>query len=139
MNHTGRCYRTSLYGPSISEEYAAGEAARRLLLDDEGNYRGDNSAVFLDICVSDNDVNAPKHFIKEQHDIIGDASDGLAEHFPDIDHVIKDCSNELYRIREKDPSFKGVNLLENNRIRAIMADVIVLEIYPVRLKVSKLI
>ena len=124
MKHKGRCYRNSKHGPSVSEEYAATEAGRRLLFDDDGNYRGDYSAVFLDVVVSDNDVRAPENFIKEQHSIIGDASAGLAKHIPDIGHVIKDCNNELYCIRERDPSFRGVNLLENNRIRAIMSDVL---------------
>ncbi len=124
MQHRGKCYRTSMFTPAILEDYAASEAARRLILDDDGNYRGDDSAVFLDIVVSDNDVNAPTNFIQAQCDIIGDAANDLAEHIPDIGHVIKDCNNELYRIRDKEPSFRGINLLENSRIRAIMADVL---------------
>ena len=124
MAHRGRCYKNTTHGVSVSEEYAAIEAGRRLLLDDNGDYRGDDSAVFLNVVVSDNDVNAPTNFIREQYEIIGEAAEGKAEHIPDIGHVIKDCNNELYRLRERDPSFRGVNLLENSRIRAIMADVL---------------
>ena len=124
MRHRGRCYRNSPHHPSVSEGFASTEAGRQLIFDEYGEYRGEDSAVFLDVVVSDNDVNAPRNLIREQHDIIGEPADGIAEHIPDIGHVIKDCNNELYRIREKDPSFRGVNLLENNRIRAIMADVL---------------
>lgn len=124
MAHAGRCYRNSKYSPAVSEEYAAIEAGRRLILDDDGNYRGDDSAVFLDVIVADNDVRAPSNLIKAQHDIMGDVTDGLAEHIPDIGHVIKDCNNELFHMREKDKSFRGANLLENKRIRAMMADVL---------------
>lgn len=123
MQHEGICYRNTIHGPAVSEEYAATEAARRLLFDDAGNFRGEDSAVFLDVVVADNDVRAPSNLIKEQHSILGEPASGRAEHIPDIGHVIKDCNNELFGIREKDPSFKGVNLLQNERIRAIMGDV----------------
>ena len=89
-----------------------------------GAYRGDDSAVFLDIVVSDNDIRAPAKPIKEQHGIIVSAVDKIAEHIPDIGHVIKDYNNELYRIREKDPSFRGATLLANDWIRVIMSDVL---------------
>lgn len=96
MKHAGMCFRNTKFGPAVSEEYAAIEAGRRLMYDDDGKYRGDDSAVFLDLVVADNDVRAPNNLIKEQHDIIGKAADGVAEHIPDIGHVIKDCNNELY-------------------------------------------
>ena len=95
MKHKGRCYRNSPCGPAVLEEYAAVKAGRRLLLDDEGNYRGDDSAVFLDIFVADNDVRAPMNLIKEQFDVIEDHAEDVAEHIPNIGHVIKDCNNEL--------------------------------------------
>ena len=124
MKHRGKCYQNTKIGPACSEEYAALEAGRRLLLDDTGAYRGDNFAVFLDIVVSNNDVRAPAKLIKEQHGIISSVVDKIAEHIPDIGHVIKVYNNELYRIREKDPSFRGATLLANDRIRVIMSDVL---------------
>jgi len=74
--------------------------------------------------VSNNDVRAPAKLIKEQHGIIGSAANKIAEHIPDIGCIIEDCNNELYRIRENDPSFRGAKLLANDRIRAIMSDVL---------------
>ena len=37
MAHAGTCYRNSKHSPAVSEEYAATEAGRRLILDDDGN------------------------------------------------------------------------------------------------------
>lgn len=122
--HKGFCHRTSKHGPAVAEEYSAADAARQLLLgNDDGEYIGDDLAIFADITVGDNDVRTPKEFIAEQQRIIGPEVEGIAEHMPDIGHVIKDCSNNFYKIRDTDPSFRGKDLLENARIRAIMGDV----------------
>ena len=105
------------------EEYAAAEAGRRLLIDDTGVFRSDDTAVFLDEITTDNDTRGPSNFIKEQNRIIGESSDCLAEQLPDGGHVMKNCSNAFYKIRKNDPSFGGSNLLENTRIKAIVSDI----------------
>ena len=65
----------------------------------------------------------PTNFIAEQNRIIGPVSNGLAEHVPDIGHVLKNCSNGIYDIKKKDSSFSGKNLLENTRIKAFIVDI----------------
>ena len=61
MEHEGHCFRNSSAGPAGAEEKQAVEAARRLLLDDDGNYRGDNKAVFLYEVCADNDTRGMYH------------------------------------------------------------------------------
>lgn len=56
MEHEGKCYRNSKNGPAVSEEYSCVEAGRRLLLDENGNIRPDEEAVFLCKLTSDNDT-----------------------------------------------------------------------------------
>jgi len=56
MKHEGKCYRNSKHGPAISEEYACVEAARRLLIDENGVIRPDDEAVFLCKITTDNDT-----------------------------------------------------------------------------------
>ncbi len=55
IEHKGDCYRNSISGTAGAEEKQAVEAARRLLLDDDGNYRGNDEAVFLYEVCADND------------------------------------------------------------------------------------
>mmetsp|Transcript_12688 Transcript_12688/g.27557 ORF Transcript_12688/g.27557 Transcript_12688/m.27557 type:complete len:533 (-) Transcript_12688:47-1645(-) len=56
MEHDGQCWRNNNTGPAGSEERQCGEAARRLLYDDAGEYRGDDEAVFLNEVCADNDT-----------------------------------------------------------------------------------
>ena len=56
MQHEGKCYRTCNVGPASAEERQAVEAARLLLYDDKGEYRGDDEAIFLCKVCSDNDT-----------------------------------------------------------------------------------
>ena len=42
----------------------AKDTAKQLLLDGNGNYRGDETAVFLYRLYADNDTRSPKNFIK---------------------------------------------------------------------------
>ena len=65
----------------------------------------------------------PKKYIAEQNRLLGPALDDLAQHVPDIGHVLKNCSNGLYGIKKNDTSFSGKNLLENARIKAFIVDV----------------
>ena len=84
LEHTGTCHLCGKHGPASSEEHMAKDAARNLLLDKDGNYRGDDTAVFLSKVHSDNDTRAPNNFIQTQNDIIGLDVDKLAEHHPDM-------------------------------------------------------
>ena len=72
---------------------------------EKGKYRGDDVSVFGRRVHSDNDTRAPTKMIKVQNEIIGEAADGIAEHRPDIGHIIKNTSGEFFGIREKDSSF----------------------------------
>ena len=75
------------------------------------------------IVTSDNDTRAPYRFIREQNLLIGTAADNLAEHLPDKGHVMKCKNNALFKIRQDDKSFSGVNLLSNLRIKSIVSDI----------------
>eukprot|EP00562_Extubocellulus_spinifer_P035642 CAMPEP_0178683350 /NCGR_PEP_ID=MMETSP0699-20121125/2262_1 /TAXON_ID=265572 /ORGANISM="Extubocellulus spinifer, Strain CCMP396" /LENGTH=540 /DNA_ID=CAMNT_0020327949 /DNA_START=236 /DNA_END=1858 /DNA_ORIENTATION=+ len=72
MKHGGVCYRNSKCGPGTAEEPSAEQAAEEFLLNDAGEYRGDDTAIFLDEVVSDNDTRAPNKFIAKQAEIIGE-------------------------------------------------------------------
>lgn len=122
MKHDGKCTRSASYGPGSAEEHQAGDSGKRLLLDASGKYHGDDVAIFVDQVVADNDTRGPDNFIATQAEIIGPNADGIADHLPDIGHVIKLISNSLYKVRAVDPSFSGKDLLEPPRIRAMMAD-----------------
>ena len=122
-SHDGKCFRNSSpHGPATSETFSATEAARLLLIDEAGNLRSDETMCFADEIGADNDTSGPSNFIREQNRIIGSAADGLADHAPDGSHVMKNLSNACYSIRTKDPSFNGVGMLENLRIKAIVTD-----------------
>ena len=101
MKHKGVCYRNSKVAPAVAEEHQAVLAARDLLLDADGNYLGDDQAVFCGSIHADNDTRAPSAFIREQNAIMGVAADGLAEHTPDRGHVIKCCNNRLHKVKRR--------------------------------------
>jgi len=92
------------------------------LLNEDGTYRGDDTAVFLGRISADNDTKSPNNFIREQANIIGDAADGKAEHDPDYGHVQKGVNNGMFHIREQNPSFKGARCLSNVRIKSMHSD-----------------
>ena len=71
---------------------------------------------------SDNDTRVHNRFTSTQNEIIGHAADGIAEHRPDLGHIIKNTSGESFTLRDEDTSFCGKGLLENGRILSIMAD-----------------
>uniref|UniRef100_A0A7S2M0G8 Mutator-like transposase domain-containing protein n=1 Tax=Skeletonema marinoi TaxID=267567 RepID=A0A7S2M0G8_9STRA len=105
MQHKGKCYRNSKYGPAVAEEYTCVEAGRRLLIDENGVIRPDTDAVFLCKVTTDNDTRGVLNFITAQNKVIGQDADGKGEHIPDNGHSLKDCSNSLYEIRSKDKSY----------------------------------
>ena len=55
MQHEGQCYRCGTCGPANAEEHMAADAARQLLLKDDGTYRGDDTAIYLQKNFADND------------------------------------------------------------------------------------
>ena len=97
--------------------------ARELLLDGKGKYVGDDVAIFAKVVSSDNDTRAPFAFIREQNQIVGPSANDLAEHLPDKGHVMKCENNALFKIRQDDKSYSGVNLLSNLRIKSIVSDI----------------
>lgn len=123
MEHKGKCYRNSNLNPASAEEHQASIAARDLVLDENGAYRGDDIAIFCLDCNSDNDTRASQAIIREQNEIMGTAADDLADHVPDLGHVLKCLSNSLFKLREVHKSLKGANCLSNLRIKAIVRDV----------------
>ena len=60
MAHKGFCYRNSTHNPASAEEYQAYDIGRSLLLDEEGNYLGDDTAIFMSEIAADNDTRGPK-------------------------------------------------------------------------------
>ena len=122
LKHKGKCYRKGKNAPASAEEPQAAEIGRGLLLNKEGQYRGDDVAVFAQRIHSDNDTRAPLKMIRTQNEIVGPAADDISEHQPDLGHTLKNVSGELYGICDKDSSFQGKGLLENGRILTIMAD-----------------
>ena len=89
----GVCHQNSKYSPAVVKEYCAAEVGKRLLLNEDDQYVGDDIAIFVDILVADNDTRYPKKFIQSQHQIIGTPADNKVEHFPYLGNTIKNCSN----------------------------------------------
>jgi hypothetical protein len=94
-----------------------------LLLDTNGNYIGDDVAIFCRCISADNDTRAPKAFIQEQCRIIGAAAVGKADHSPDKGHVMKCLSNFFFKLKEEDASLRGVHALTPVRIKMIVTDI----------------
>lgn len=92
MEHEGICYRNSKHNPASAEEYQAADIARMLLLDDEGEYLGDDVAIFMGKVAADNDTRAPKAAIREQAHIIGDAAEGLGDHDQSVSNLMDNDS-----------------------------------------------
>ena len=120
--HDGVCYRVNPWNANSAEEFQSEKAARDLLLDKDGQYLGDDEAIFCREIAADNDTRSPKRAIQMQRDIIGDVVNGVAEHNPDSGHVIKDTNNDLFATRGKDKSFNSTACLTNLRIKSIHTD-----------------
>ena len=63
MKHKGTCYRNSTLQPSSAEEHQSIEVARSLLIDSNGNYIGDEMAIFCNFISADNVTRATHAFI----------------------------------------------------------------------------
>ena len=98
MAHEGVHYKNSNLNPASVEESQSKMVSRLLLLDNLGNYIGNEVAIFGINISADNDTRAPSSFIWEQNQIIGDAADGLADYSPDRGHVMKCNNNALFSL-----------------------------------------
>ncbi len=123
MDHPGKCYRTSNYSSASAEEFQATKAAEQLLFDKDGVLRSADTCVAISQVVADSDTRGPKNAIKRQNAILGNKVDGVAKHFPDLGHVIKNSSNEFFATRNKDSSFRGRQCLTNEKIKSIHLDI----------------
>ena len=123
LTHLGTCYRNSNLAPASAEEPQSAMMARELLVDGQGKYVGDDTAVFAKakVVTSDNDTRAPYSFIRTQNEIIGTTADNVAEHLPDKGHVMKCQNNAMFKIRQEDKSYSGVHLLSNLSLSCIFA------------------
>jgi len=121
--HSGRCYRNSNLGPAVSEEYCAEEAGYELLYNSDGEYHGDEEAIYCHRTVGDGDTKGAKKLMRKQADIVGEPAEGDAEHDPDCSHFGKRINNALFSLRKGDKTFNGAGLLENSRIRVITSDI----------------
>jgi hypothetical protein len=61
--------------------------------------------------------------MQAQISIIGDATEGLVQGLPSIEHWIKTVSNTLYKLSSSNASLRCVGLLTPVRIKAIVCDI----------------
>ena len=94
--------------------------ARELLVNAKGEYVGDDTAIFAKVVTSDNDT--PFSFIRQHNDIIGSSADKASEHLPAKGHIMRCENNALFKIRQEDKSYSGVNLLSNLRTKSLISD-----------------
>ena len=80
-------------------------------------------AIFADAICSDGDTRGSFKFIDRQVELLGECVKNIAEHIPDIGHLIKCISNGFYTFKEKNKIYGGVNMLDVLRIKSISADV----------------
>jgi hypothetical protein len=74
---------------------------RDLLVDQNGDYLGDDEAIFADKICGNGDTQGINKFIEVQLKIIGDTIKDIAKYFPDVGHLVKGMSNECYNIIKK--------------------------------------
>ena len=89
LKHGGVSHQNSKYSPAIAEEYCASEVWKRLPLNEDDQYVGDEIAIFVNILVADNDTRSPKKFIQSQHQTIFTPADNKTEHFSDLGRTKK--------------------------------------------------
>ena len=104
--------------PAIAEEIACGEAAYQLLFNKDGSMKSTEEAIFADAICSDGDTRGSFKFIDRQVELLGECVKNIAEHIPDIGHLIKCISNGFYTFKEK-KIYGGVNMLDVLRIKSI--------------------
>lgn len=121
--HSGIRHRKATYLSAGAEEYKGARAGRNLLLNKDSTPRDASTCIFINNVGTDNDASGPNNLIAKQHKIIGSAADNMAEYIPDGNHTSKSTSNEIYKLCQKDPSFKGANRLCPTHIKSIIADI----------------
>ena len=77
-NHEGKCYKNTLYGPVIVEEYTCVDAAEALLFNKGGKFLGEDEAFFIDQLVIYGDTRGCKKFIDRQYKLLGALVEGIA-------------------------------------------------------------
>ena len=108
LTHLGTCYQNSNLASASAEEPQSAMMTRELLVDGQGEYVGDVTAIFAKVVTSDNDTRAPYSFIRTQNEIIGSAADSVAEYLPDKGHVMKCQNNAMFMIRQRRTSLIAV-------------------------------
>ena len=121
--HSGRCTANSLHGPAVAEEHMLEAMGRDLLVDKQGEYLGDDVALFVSVATSDGDSKGAKRLTKAQEKIIGEAANGKATTSNCVTHVGKNLNKSFYKMKENDSTYGGVGGLENGRISAIGWDI----------------
>jgi hypothetical protein len=86
-------------------------------------YQEVQTHVAMSHVIDDNDTRGPMNAIRRQNAIFGNIADGVAEHFPNLRHAIKNSLNEFFATRDKDPSFKGKQCLTNEKNKSIHSDI----------------
>ena len=122
MEHDGPCYRKTNYSTAASEEFLSEECARGLLLDASGKPRNEDTCVFASTIVADNDSKSVKRAQRAQREIMGDVVEGLSTHDPDLNHLIKNQSNDMYDAAKKNPALRGQTGLKPLRIKSLSSD-----------------
>ena len=122
MQHDGTCYRKSKVSTAASEEFLTEQCARDLLLDASGNPRDEATCVYASTVVADNDSKSVKRGQRAQQEIIGDAVHGVSTHDPDLNHLIKNQSNDMFDAAKKNPALRGQTGLKPLRIKSLSSD-----------------
>ena len=123
VSHEGPCHKNTSVSPAIAEEIACGEAAYQLLYNEDGSMKSTEEAIFADAICSDGDTRGSFKFIDRQVELLGECVKNIAEHIPDIGHLVKCISNGFYTFKDKNKIYGGVNMLDVLRIKSISADV----------------
>ena len=64
IKHDGKCSRNTHVSPAIAEEFACGDAAYDLLFGKDGNFLGEDEAIFVNQIFSDGDTRGSIKFIE---------------------------------------------------------------------------
>ena len=67
LKHGGVCHQNSNYSHAVAKEHCATEVRKRLLLNKDDQYVGDDIAIFVDTLNAVNDTRFPKKFIQSQN------------------------------------------------------------------------
>ena len=124
LRHPGKkCYRTSKWSPAVAEEHAMEDIGKYLLIDPKtGKFRPDEEAILAKEVCTDGDTKGCNRFIKAQTELVPEFL-GTAVYMPDIGHFVKCISGGLHDLVKNCKELKGKSLLDEPRIKCIIADV----------------